>query len=227
MRFTLFIFIFCNTFLFSQNKEMSYYFDYLSITNNKFYSKKFNGKIFSFKNTKDSSYVLVLRANDTLKEAILDDHKKKIIIKFDVNFDFKTIEDLKKLNNSKLYTVVEYEYPKKYRKSVELIEYERDSLTKKTIVHLTRYKNKRKKEIINEFYYYFGNDLKNENNIVMKKYLLKKHNFKLLENENLEKILVLKNGKIDSETTFLETKSIDYKFEFPIDDVYPKNKLFN
>lgn len=223
MRFLglLILLLISNTVL-SQKEKMSYYFDNLIIINKTVHPKKNNSKVIIFSNSKDSTYALNVRLNDTLKEAILRDSKKKRIIKFDVNFDFQKEEDLNHLNNSKLYTIVELEYKKNHKNSVEFIEYERDTVSKKTIVHLTRYKNKKKKEIINEYYYFFGENSKIANNNSLKKYLFNKHDFELFENEKLEKILILVNGKIDSEIVVLENRFIDYNFEFPIDEIFPK-----
>ncbi len=213
---------------FSQEKKLSYYFDSSIAYKYKKYSTHFNGKMIHFINTKDSTYSLLIKINDTIKKAILDDHKKKIIINFDANFDYNKIEDLNKLSNSKLYTEVIYEKQKQQKNIVENFEYENDSINKQILVHITNFKDKKKKKIITEHYYYFSN----KENIIssyknnVKEYILKKYNLLEIKNLNLEKILCLVDGKIDSETIFLDIRPLDFKFDFPIDDVYPKFKMY-
>lgn len=209
---------------FSQEKKLSYYFDFYSVQKTKDYRTGFKGKIITFLNTKDSTYNLNITEENNIKKAILFDTKNKRTVKFDVDFNFEKIEDLNKLSNSKLYTVVEYVYPKKYKKYVEDSEFEKDTITNKTIVHLTRYKNKKKKKIINEHYYFYGSNdnLNAYKNNSLKKYMLKKHKLKFTDNENVEKILCIEDGKIASENIYVENKNVDFNFAFPIDDVYPK-----
>ena len=170
---------------------MSYYFDFVSISNIKNHRNNYKGKDFFFKNLKDSTYVLVIGIHDSVKKATLIDYKKRRIIKFDVNFDYQKIEDLNKLSNSKLHTGVAFNKWKKNNKLVEDIEFEKDTGTNKTIVHLTQFKNKKRKKIINEHYYYFGDDSEigdvYKNSI--KNYLIKKYNLTLIKDENLEKII--------------------------------------
>ena len=209
---------------FSQRDKKSYYFNYSSISEYKNYPTQFNGKLINFRNTKDSTYYLQIGINGSKKEAIITDYKNKLIIKFDVNFEYQNSDDLKKLSNSKLYTVVHFEKNKQYKKAVEEIEYEKDSITNNTIVHITRFANNKRKKIIGEHYYFFGN-IENSGSIhkkSIKNYIIDKYNIVLKENENLTKILSLKEGKIESESIFLDIKSEDINFEFPIDDVFPK-----
>ncbi|MBC7525586.1 MAG: hypothetical protein H7239_14270 [Flavobacterium sp.] len=178
-------------------------------------------------NTKDSTYSLLIKMNDNVKGATLDDHKKKRVINFDVNFDYNKVEDLNKLNNSKLYTVIIYENQKKYKNFVEVFEYEKDTINNQILVHLTQFKNSKKKKIINEHYYYFSNKDNIEslykNNV--KDYLLKKYNLFEIKNFNLEKIVCVIDGKINSETVYLESKKIDFNFIFKIDELFPKRIL--
>lgn len=206
---------------------MSYYFDSSVVYKYKNYSTHFNGKMIYFMNTKDSTYSLLIKMNDNVKGATLDDHKKKRVINFDVNFDYNKVEDLNKLNNSKLYTVIIYENQKKYKNFVEVFEYEKDTINNQILVHLTQFKNSKKKKIINEHYYYFSNKDNIEslykNNV--KDYLLKKYNLFEIKNFNLEKIVCVIDGKINSETVYLESKKIDFNFIFKIDEIFPKRIL--
>jgi hypothetical protein len=219
----LFLFLLSNN-TFSQQNRKSYYFNYSSVSEYKIYQNQFNGKLIDFRNTKDSTYYLQIAINGSKKEAIIADYKNKLIIKFDVNFEYQNSNDLKKLSNSKLYTVVNFGKNIKYKKAVEFIEYEKDSITNKTIVHITRFANKKRKKIISELYCFFENmeNVSSNHKKSIKNYLIDKHNIILKESENLTKVLCLKEGKIESESHFLEIKSEDVNFEFSIDNVFPK-----
>ena len=211
---------------FSQDLNRNYYFDFITITDTKDYTNGFNGKNIHFINQKDSTYSLYMRLNNSYKEVTLNDKERKQSIKFDIDFEYKSVEDLNKLSNSKLYTVVNYSKRKKHKNYVEDFEFERDSISNITIVHLTSYKNKKRKKIINEHYYFFGlndnYDLDKPNSI--KNYVLEKYNLKIADNKHLDKTIHLKNGKISRETNNIYTKLIDFNFEFKIDEVYPKRK---
>lgn len=222
-RLVILVLIAFSNFCFSQEQKMSYYFDTVVVGDLKNYPDSFIGKTISFYNKKDTTYVLLIRCNDKIKDASLSDFKKKFLINFNVNFDFEKIEDLSKLNAVKLYKNVDFSKPKKNKNYVENFEYEKDSLTGKTIVHLTQYKNNKLKKIINEHYYFFGNSFKNynSNKIQIKSYLIKKYNFNLIADDNLEKSLCIINGKISNDFNVLDIKDVNYNFEFKIDEIYP------
>ena len=219
----LFLFLLSSN-TFSQEMKKRYYFDYSSVCEYKKHPNQFNGKLIDFRNTKDSTYHLQIKINGTDKEAVILDYKNKLIIKFDVNFDYENTGDLKKLSNSKLYTTVNFEKKLKYKKAIETIEYEKDSMTNKTIVHITRFANNKRKKIIGEHYYFFEKieNSSSSHKKSIKNYLIDKYDIILKEGENLTKVLCLTKGKIESESRFLEIKSEDVNFEFLIDDVFPK-----
>lgn len=211
---------------YSQDLERNYHFDLVTISNVKDYSHGFMGKVIDFINQKDSTYNLFIKVNGLNNEATLNDRKKKQIIKFDVDedFDYKTIDDLNKLSNSKLFTVVVHSKHKSYKNSTEDFEYELDSINNKTIVHLTRFKNKKRKKIISEHYHFLSvNDIYDgTNSSNYKNYILENHSLRIADNQELEKILHLKDGKIWLETQYISKKIVDFNFKFKIDEVYPK-----
>ncbi|WP_418511904.1 hypothetical protein [Corallibacter sp.] len=211
---------------YSQDLERNYHFDLVTISNVKDYSHGFMGKIIDFINQKDSTYNLFIKVNGLNNEATLNDRKKKQIIKFDVDedFDYKTIDDLNKLSNSKLFTVVVHSKHKSYKNSTEDFEYELDSINNKTIVHLTRFKNKKRKKIISEHYHFLSvnNIYDGTSSSNFKNYILENHSLRIADNQELEKILHLKDGKIWLETQYISKKIVDFDFKFKIDEVYPK-----
>ncbi|WP_417289474.1 hypothetical protein [Corallibacter sp.] len=211
---------------YSQDLERNYHFDLVTISNVKDYSHGFMGKVIDFINQKDSTYNLFIKVNGLNNEATLNDRKKKQIIKFDVDedFDYKTIDDLNKLSNSKLFTVVVHSKHKSYKNSTEDFEYELDSINNKTIVHLTRFKNKKRKKIISEHYHFLSvnNIYDGTSSSNYKNYILENHSLRIADNQELEKILHLKDGKIWLETQYISKKIVDFDFKFKIDEVYPK-----
>ncbi|WP_418509553.1 hypothetical protein [Corallibacter sp.] len=211
---------------YSQDLERNYHFDLVTISNVKDYSHGFMGKVIDFINQKDSTYNLFIKVNGLNNEATLNDRKKKQIIKFDVDedFDYKTIDDLNKLSNSKLFTVVVHSKHKSYKNSTEDFEYELDSINNKTIVHLTRFKNKKRKKIISEHYHFLSvnNIYDGTSSSNFKNYILENHSLRIADNQELEKILHLKDGKIWLETQYISKKIVDFDFKFKIDEVYPK-----
>lgn len=98
------IFLLNSFFAFSQKKQQSYYFDCAITSNYKNYIYSRDEKLITFKNTKDSTYQLSISYGKTYKEATRNDFNKRELIKFDVNFDYNNVNDLKKLVNSKLFT---------------------------------------------------------------------------------------------------------------------------
>ena len=213
---------------FSQETNMSYYFNYMTTSNDKDYSINFIGKTIFITNQNDATYNLLIRANGIINEATITDYKNKLIIKFDLNFNFEKIEDLNKLSNSKLYTVVEFSKSRIYKDFVEDFEFEKDTINSNTIVHLTQFKNKKRKKIINENFYFFGNNnnVETSNKNSIKNYISNRYNLKFNDNENIEKILHLHDGKIARETNIVAINFIDFKFDFKIDKIYPKTYNF-
>jgi len=229
MRFILFIFIFCsNTFLYSQNKEMSYYFDSCTEYNLKQYDMNLFSKVYFFKNSKDSSYDMAIHQNKDSLFSRLFDYKKEILINFDVNFIYNNVEDLKKLQNIRLYNNVILNKKTKHKNYVEDFEYEIDSINNQTLVHITQYKNSKRKKIINEHYYFFSNNenIKNIDKNNMKDYLINKYNLLEIKNQNLEKTICVVDGKKQSEKEILKIMKIDYTLSFKTDTTFPKKNTF-
>ncbi|WP_395044857.1 hypothetical protein [Flavobacterium sp.] len=201
---------------------MSYNFNYYSVYNYKNYGFKVDTKMIQITNEKDSTYSLHLDYNT--KEAILKDTKNKLLVKFKIDFNFEKIEDLEKLTNSRLFKNSRYVSGRKFKNFVQDFEFGNDTINHKTIVHLTSYKNKKRKKIINEHFYYFGNE---NNNIYdlheksIKKYLINKYDLEDIKDLNIEKILCLKDGKIESQMIFSEIKKVNYNFKFKIDEEFP------
>lgn len=229
-RYLLLLFIFIQSFAFSQNEKVSYHFDFMAMNNFKDYKQDKKGKQIYLYNSKDTTYFLSILYLDNSKYALITDYKKKHIIKFDVNFNYENIEDLNKLSNVRLYKEVFFEKSKKYKNSVETFEFEKDSTNQNNvIVHLTKFKNKKKKKIIEEHYYFYGKtdypDIISKESLKNK--LVEKYDIEIIKNLNLYKILHLDDGKLSIDTEVLETKIIDFNFQFTIDDVFPKYKTFN
>lgn len=204
---------------------MSYYFNHVTKTAYKNYGTNFDGSVISFTNQNDSTYILQIRSNTNKSEAEIIDYKNKLRITFDANFVYKNVEDLNKLSNTKLYTAVEFSKGKRFKNFREEFEFENDTVSNKKIVHLTQFKNKTSKKIINEHYYFFGKNKNviNTNKKALKKYLTDKYKVAFEEDENLERILHLHDGKIVTDTEILHIMNIDFNFNFKIDEVYPKH----
>ena len=230
MRIILLILIFyTNTFLYSQNKEMSYYFDSCTEYNQNQYDIKLYSKINHFRNTKDSTYSMSIFQKKDSVYASLYDHNKNILVNFSVDFKYNNVNDFEKLNNIRLFQNVAYSKGKKYKKYIEDFEYENDSVNNQTLVHLTQYKNSKRKKIINEHYYYFSNkdNIKSIEKNNMKDYLIRKYNLLEIKNKNLEKSICVVDGKKQSENEILKITKIDYTFSFTPDQVFPKTYLLS
>lgn len=209
--------------VFAQDHKMNYYFNKVTVSNVKNYETGAMFKYIHFVNQKDTTYALGLQIEANSRTATLYDNKSKLLVKFDVSFSYEKIEDLNKLTHAILYSKVFSGRKRKFKKFAEDMEYEKDSLTNKTIVHLTQYKNNKRKKIINEHYYFFEKNDKinfNQKNS-LKNYLNSKYKININEDENIGKIIHLKDGKNASETEFLEMKTVDFNFIFKIDDAIP------
>ena len=152
-----------------------------------------------------------------MKESRLYDFKKKEVVEFSIdNVTFK-MNDLANLKQPKLVDYFFHKHEKKIdNKNVEKVEFERDTILNKTLVHLIRYKNKKFKKIIHEDYFIFqkkqDSEFKRINQDV--KDLITAHNVNLNKGESLTKTLCLNDGKISLDIEYLESKNIDYNFIF-------------
>ena len=229
MKYIFYMCFFASTFIYSQNNKMSYYFDSCTEYNLKQYDINLHSKVTTFRNSKDSTYTINIFQKKDSVYANLYDHKKNILVNFNVDFKYNNVEDLKKLNNIRLYRYVAFTKGKKYKKYIEDFKYENDSINNQILVHITHYKNSKRKKIISEHYYYFSNkeNIKSLDKNNMKDYLLNKYNLLEIKNQNLEKTICLIDGKKQSENEILKITKIDFTFSFTPDQIFPKNKLFN
>lgn len=205
--------------MFSQDKKLNYYFNHyeVSVTKNYGYQHGFPEKRIIFINSKDSTYLLQIRVAKDLKDARLYDFKKKEVVEFSIdNITFK-MNDLANLQQPKLVDYFFHKHQKNIdNKNVEKIEFERDTILNKTVVHLIRYKNKKLKKVIHEDYFIFqkkeDSEFKRINQDVRD--LITTHNVNLKKEESLTKTLCLTDGKISLDVEYLENKNIDYNFTF-------------
>ncbi len=215
--FLLFLFISIHSF--SQEKEYNFYFDhYINIKSKNYGDNRFE-ESYQFKNTKDSTYLLELKYSNKDTVARIFNHKEIDIIEFDIDFKFKKTEDLSKLENPILYSSVYRELIlRKYKNFHEEMEFENDTINKQILVHLTQYKNKKKKKIINEYFYYFtlNKDIKPLIYSNFKKRLINKYNLEILNDYDLEKTLCLIDGKLSSEFLTQKIEKINYELNFTV-----------
>ncbi len=209
---------------FSQEKEYKYHFDYFTKFNVKIYSDNRDFDTYIFKNSKDSTYSLELRYSIIDTIASILDYKANQMIKFDADFKFDKISDLEKLKISKLYKRVYFNKIKR-KKFHEEMQYEHDTINNQIIVHITQFKNSKKKKIINEHYCFFA---KNDNikpiiKSIFKDNLIDKYKLEILDNYNLEKTLHLIDGKIDSQYLTCKIEKVDYNFSFKIEEINSNN----
>jgi hypothetical protein len=146
-------FILCFNSYSQKMEELNYSFDYFTI-----YSFKENlsdtlnnTKEIYFSNSKDSSYILfVTTSKDTISRAILTDYKNKRKLFYKDHIYPNKINDIK-LFNSATYVKYDLDHCIKAKNSVYTIEY--SSIDNKNLIKITRFKNKRRKKIINESFF--------------------------------------------------------------------------
>ena len=224
MKKVFLLFLISTIFSFAQKKEHNYYFDYFVEAKIKIYSSNKDFTSYIFKNSKDSTYSLELRYGKTDTIASFINYKANELTKFDVDFKFNKISDLEKLKSSKLYKRVYFDKKKKVN-FYEEIAYEHDTINNQVLVHITQYKNKKKRKIINEYYNYFTNNqnIKPIIKSIFKNNLIDKYKLEILDNYNLEKTLHLIDGKIDAEYLTYKIEKNDYNFNFTIEEVNTNN----
>ncbi|WP_309608838.1 hypothetical protein [Flavobacterium sp.] len=207
----------------AQENKLNYYFDSYDVTLIKNYNYQ-NGypiKKIVFSNSKDSTYLLQIIADKHYQEAKLYDSKKKQTIQFYIkDISFK-IDDLGNLEKPKLTDSYFHNHKKNVStQNFENVEFERDTILNKTIIHLTKYKNKKLNKIIHEDYFIFQKKQKPEHQIINIdiQNLIKIHNLKLNKDDILTKTLCLINGKISVDIQYLEHKAIDYNLRFTMNN---------
>ena len=208
---------------FSQNKKFDYYFDHyeVQVIKNYGFENGFPEKKIIFSNSKDSNYILHIKTNKNSKEARLYDFNKKNVIEFSINTITFKVDDLGNLQLPKWIDFYFHNHEEKIdEENVEKMEYERDTILNKTVVHLIKFKNKKLKKIIHEDYFIFqkkqNSEFKKINEDVKK--IIDKYNFNFEKGESLIKTLCLTDGKISLDIEYLENKNIDYNFTFNMND---------
>lgn len=214
-KFILIFFCLIDFMVFSQEGSNSYYFDCAITSYYKNYLYSIDRKQVLFTNTKDSTYSLLLSYGKIFKDGTLCDKKKKELVDFHLPFEYKNVDDLTKLKYANHESPHTHLKQKIYKNLVKEYQVERDTINKKIIVRIINYKNSKKKKILFENYYHFG-DNKNCENIYtekIKKYIIESCKLIELENLYIEKNLFVKDGKIESETNYLEYSKINYVFK--------------
>ena len=203
------------------SSQEDYHFDNYVILNVKNYKNGYNGKLIEILNHKDSTYILQIQE----KIAFLTDYSKKKLNIFQKNFDFKKLTSIKKLDNAYQTYNPNITNKKVISKGIEIMEYENDTVQNTKIIHLTQYKDQEKNLILSEHYYFFS--LKKEMNFdestILKIKFKKKFNIEFKEDENLYKILSLKDGKIIVDTEFLSFVNEEVDFKFDVNSQQTKN----
>src|SRR5690606_38120554 len=96
------------------------------------------------------------------------------------------------------------------------------SINNQIIANIKIFKNKKKRKIIREMYYFLSKNNSLINNSPIKT-MFTSEELKILNEFNIDKIMqVNANNEKTAETTFLEYKKIDFMFTFKIDEVFPK-----
>lgn len=222
MKKIVFFIFFLNTFFcFSQeNERRSYSFDTFTSSIITFYESIVLRNDYVFvTNEKDESYYLSI--NNNLMSASLIDINLNKIFHFKLKKRVEKIVDLKQLDtvfyNSKSNLNCNCNLSEKSEKPiVEKIEYERDTINKKFIVHRIIYKNKKKKKINLEKYFIFKENPNTANidKTVYSNFLSDKSNIPFTENDDLEKVIDVKDGKIMVEYEYLFTRKENITLNF-------------
>lgn len=190
----------------------------MSVEHRNDYKNNFDGKLIFLSNSNDSTYIMAVKIGKSLKEATISDHKKRWLIKFEMDFEYQHIEDLNQLSNSRLYTGLRSVRRKSNKNAVEDFKFERDTINNETIVHIKRFKNSKRKKTIFDHYYFFGkkSNVYDAKKNSIKNYLIDKYNLDL-NAFNLEKVYHLEDGKLAMKSEDIQNESIDFNFNFKID----------
>jgi hypothetical protein len=222
MKKLVFFIFFLNTFFcFSQeNEKRSYSFNTFTSSIITYYGSKIYRNNYVFvKNEKDENYYLSI--NNDLMTATLNDFTLNKIFHFKLKKRVEKIVDLKQLDTafynpkSKLHCNCNSS-EKSEKPIVEEIEYERDTINKKFIVHRMTYKNNKKKKIIHEDYFIFKENTNTANidKTVSSKFFSDKFNIPFTDNDDLEKIIEIKDGKKMEEYEYVFTKKENITLNF-------------
>ena len=220
--------LFCGTMTAqSSPQKRSYHFDTYELIETQDPSKNIFRKSHIFRSSKDVDYVLELNL-DTKKASLINYKSPSELVHFDFDFEYKEPQDLFKLTNPKLYTELFYHSPIRYKKEVEEVSYIKDSVTNQVILRLKIFKNKKKKKIVRDLYYYFSEseplpDSEDPSPFVQR--MISDYNMFFLKNLKLTKTVQIFEDNKKVEIDFFESKAIDFVFSFEVNDIYPKNKV--
>jgi hypothetical protein len=148
-KIVLIVLLFSKLYVFSQAK---YSFDYFTVYEYKKDSLDKNlDKDIYYSNSKDNNYLLsILMKKDTVFSATLIDYSKELMFIYKDGTYKNNINDIKlfKQCDVKKYNL---EYCKNSKKSFYEINY--DTIAANKIININRYKNSKKKKIINQSFY--------------------------------------------------------------------------
>ena len=204
----------------SSQEKLNYSFDTFTSYLETFYGKnnqRYN--YISLRNSKDNSYYLTI--NNNMSSGDLFDNKNDKHYCFKLKNRIEKVSDLKQLDTAASYAtnkfkIFDAELRKEYKDVVEEIEFERDTVKKTFIVHRINFKNNKKKKILDEQYYIFkeNKDKSNLEKSNLLKFLISKKTIPFIDSDEIEKIIDIEDGKKNSETEYITTKTGDIKVNF-------------
>lgn len=216
-RFFCVFFLFINFLSFSQKKGISLDFDNISFAKFDNIYTNFHGEKIEIRNSKDSTYKISIIQSDKYKKAELFDLKNNIQVNFDLNFNFKKIEDLNRLKVKESYDISGNKSGNK--DAFTEVTYEKDSINNEIIVRSALYvytnKKKNKKKILKDFYYIFKT-ITNQKNYYnyYKSNFINEFKIPLTENDVLVRFINVTGDRINTELNYTETKEVEFNFKF-------------
>lgn len=205
--------VFLNSFFCFSQENKSYSFDTFTSFMKTTYGRvnQRNNYVIVINNKNENYYLSI---NNNSMSANLFDYDIHKVFYFKLKYRIEKVLDLKQLDsafyNPKSSISCNCNLSKKeIKNSVEEIEFERDTINKKFIVHKITFKNNKKDKIINEHYFIFKENLSKDT--------IDKDNFKrlvsdefdipLTDFDDLEKIIDVEDGKKTCESEYITTKN--------------------
>ncbi len=211
-------------FSFAQNNIICYNFDVYIKFNYVDYSRNLKAEVTVLNSSEDPTYYLEKRDFGLNSLTSLYEGKYECLYKIDSLYRLDTINNPKKNIKSSIYTVMQNNKTNN-RNNVEEIKYELDSVKNEYIVHIIKFKNHKKKKKVSEKYFFFkpNTNIKAEH-IPYVNEIIKKYRLTFLINSQLLKIINLKKGEIETESTFSIVKNNIQDLSICLDviDFYPK-----
>ncbi|MEC4004352.1 hypothetical protein OX283_006770 [Flavobacterium sp. SUN052] len=222
LKIIFFILVFQNVFC-----QEKYHFDNYLTSHVKNYQSGYDDELIEVMNRMDSTLLLVIQIKGDKKIVTLNDLKKEKIFIFNMDFKFKNLKSLKKLDSPVKFNK---HNTKKIEDSIgitEVAEFENDTIKNTKIVHLTKFLLSDKTKIYREYFYFFEikKEFNFEESLKLKLKLNKKFNIEFKEDENLYKILSLKEGKILIDTEFKDYVNEEFDLNFVVDEEATNNLL--